>query len=69
MADLRAALTITLIMSTQPTSVCKEYTLLDDGKLDKHGVANITAGVAQSHIVENAHQAVPLLRRPPPATT
>lgn len=41
MVDPRAALTITLIKSTRPLRVCTEYTLLDDGKLDKHGVANI----------------------------
>jgi hypothetical protein len=63
MADPRAALTITLIKSTRPARVCKVYTLLDDGKLDKHGVANITEGVAQSYIAEDADQAATLLAK------
>jgi hypothetical protein len=35
---MRSALTITLSKSTRPAR--KVYILLDDGKFDKHGVAN-----------------------------
>ena len=59
--DPRAATTITIITSTQPTRVCKVYTSGVDGGLDKSAIANITEGIAQSYIVEDADEMARLL--------
>ena len=66
MADPRAALTITLIKSTRPARVCKVYTLLDDGKLDKHGVASMTEGIARATSSRMPIRRSPCRGKPPP---
>jgi hypothetical protein len=54
--DPRAAKTITIITSIQPSRVCKAYTTRVDGVLDKSAIANITEGIAQSYIVPDADE-------------
>ena len=54
-------MTITVIESISPARVCKNYTLRANGDLEKSVVANITEGIAESHIVRNADEMASLL--------
>jgi hypothetical protein len=59
--DPLAALTVTIITTTSPARVCKAYSSRPDGGLDKSAVANLTEGIAQSYIVQDADEKARLL--------
>ena len=61
MPDSCAALTVTVITSRHPVN--KRYVLQPNGTLDKHAVAAITDGIAQSYVVRNADEMAELLER------